>query len=101
MQMTALKSFRGIEGRIKRGRAFEVATRRRGDELERRGLAVFVPESSSASVIGPIIPNKAAETGPLFTDGGATGVEKPSLSSPAVRAREMSTSTRSKIARES
>jgi len=96
IRMKALRSFggpRSPEGHVKRGREFAAATERRASDLEAEGLAFRM--GSTVTTAEPPPPNKAAETGPLASPGGATGAAAPAPSSPLDRAPPARRSRRS------
>jgi hypothetical protein len=82
IKMKALRPF-GVdganEGRVRRGREFEVVNERRAKELESEELAYRVtmlsPEVENKMVV-PLESNRAADAGPLGSVGGATGVAR-------------------------
>lgn len=93
IRMKALKAFgtqKSPEGRIKRGREFNVAHEGRARDLESNGLAYRIEQAKKSETppqnkMEDALPNKAAERGPLVSHGGATGAAKPVQSSQAVR----------------
>jgi hypothetical protein len=97
--MRALKTFSGRAGESRRkeflvedGDDIMVATQGRADHLEKHGLAVPLikprakVESAPQNKMEPPSQNKAAQSGPLPSPGGETGVENAPSSSDLDRA---------------
>lgn len=102
VRMKALKSWTGEEGPISAGNEFNARNEYRAKDLEAHGLAHRVKPPAEATPLTKIgnVPetNKAAETGPLASAGGATGAEAPAPSSPPARQRRKRRSKASKDA---
>lgn len=93
MKMKALKTFYGDEGSVQRGREFD-AKDGNVAVYERRGLAVKVGKGQPAP--SGRTANKAAETGPLASHGGAIGEGSDASLSPADQVPQKRRSGKSK-----
>lgn len=85
IRMKALRAANMGDGgtRISRGREFSVALEARAKELEMEGLAHRVEtkmQSAPANKMEPPPGNKAADSGPFVSPGGATGADAPAPS---------------------
>lgn len=98
IRMKALRTFRGSgEGDVMifAGKEFETERDRRADDLERHGLATRI----AVVPVKPAEQNKAADAGPLPSDGGQTGEAKPPSSLPADQVQQKSVLPRAKAKR--
>lgn len=97
-KMVALKTFRGVEGKVRQGREFDVEKKDRADELERLGNAV--PLSSAAGKAMKSRADRAAKSGVhRDTAGIVTGGERPRTSSAGGPARGRSGGGSKKVTR--
>lgn len=104
IKMKALRSF-GVaganEGKVKRGREFDVKSDARAKDLETHGLAYRLETRVQPTPVDAAEPppsNKAAEAGPLDSVGGETGAAEPAPSSPPDRPQQRRRSARSRDA---
>ena len=97
--MRALRSANMGDGttKVRRGSEFDVASDRRAEELEKRGLAhrVAKMEPPYLNKAEETLENKASAEGPLGSDGGRTGEATSGSSLPLGRRRPASRGARS------